>query len=89
MPDLDAAIRERIELVEDLDARGIEFRFKYDIETIHDALLAVLDLHADRPEGHMCIETIDGHFVQTWYGTGKVCPTKQAIAEKLGVSLTG
>lgn len=49
------------------------------------ALLAVLDLHpADRPHPCMVWNDWEQHH---WFTSD--CPTKQAIAEKLGISLTG
>lgn len=75
VPDLIAAIRERLALDED----GQYFR--YDSEMIQGVLFAVLNLHAafDNPQ----------HPLHPWCGGCNdyhhLCPTRLAIAEKLGI----
>lgn len=84
MPDLDAAIRRQIDYaVQEIkggDPGGFTIMAADELET---AVLAVLDLHADIEEG-------DGtHCAHCGPSEIYPCPTKRAIAEKLGVEVDG
>lgn len=84
---LDAAIRERIRIVPDLDSMAEDVRFEYDIEPIHAALTAVLDRHKPGMEVYgartcrHCYEVMDADHETAAYP----CPTVRAIAKELGV----
>ena len=85
MSDLDAEIRSRLGVAQDLEAMGDPVTaLTYSV--LVDTIEAVLDLHADG-EVHSCPAEIEGYSVQRWHDAGDPCPTKRAIAEKLGVEV--
>lgn len=84
MPDLDAAIRAKLELVPDMDSMGEDVRFAFDVEMAQAALIAVLDLHA-APERALPGEIHCGELID-WVQGG--CPTVRAIAQALGIEVT-
>ena len=73
---VDAAIREWLDPIPTVEQWGGWMR------RVHGALTAVLDLHADAEAG-FCRECSDE------FPAASPCPTKRAIAEKLGVEVAG
>lgn len=61
-------------------------KFYPGFEQMRDALLAALELH-DEGDGHLCPAEIVGYSVQRWHDADDPCPTKVAIAEKLGIEV--
>lgn len=86
MTDLDAAIRERLEIRDTGESTDFDPRFVYDCELVQGAMLAVLELH--RPEAYSrrpfcahCRESGIGYEGAVPYP----CPTVLAIAKGLGI----
>ena len=72
--DLDAAIR----------AKLAEARLNNWGTAVEAAVVAALDAHAEG-DGHLCPAEVVGYTVMRWHDAHDPCPTKRAIAEKLGV----
>lgn len=85
MSDLNAAIRERLEIRDSGDSTGYDPYFVYDCELVQAAMFAVLDLHKPIWDGQRCDHCRDsvpdcGTEPACW-----PCETIRAIAEKLGI----
>lgn len=87
---LDAAIRAKLAEWQKFRRRDGTIAEGYGFDEMCAAIVAVLDLHKPRTavEGPLegkpiCDECSDG--TNEWLATADPCPTKRAIAEKLGV----
>ena len=94
MSDVAAAIRAKVAAMRhNAQKRGIDAdeerdprltQLAADAEDLATALLAALDEHAEG-DSHLCPSEIVGYSVQHWHDENDPCPTKRAIAEKLGI----
>lgn len=79
--DLNAAIRTRLELVDDPHTSGYDPHFVYDVEMVQAALLAVVKRHSLGSRGN-CAECIGFGGTQAY-----PCETLRDVAKELGIEV--